>query len=290
MRKHKNNEILIIIYSAKDDCFKAPEVGNCQNYVARWYFDTKESRCRQFYWGGCGGNANNFADEQACLSRCERQLPPPPRQEPPRQEQPRQEEPRQEEPRREEPRQQDPRREEPRQEQPIREPPREQTERPQQQRPLEPFRSEHCFLPTDQGECNEVVGKYYYNSEEGVCDVFAYGGCGGNQNNFRSLRECEDSCGQVQDPCELRPLYGRCDQNITKYYYDSRSSECVPFTYSGCGGNRNNFEDENECRRYCQRDQGHPDTPEIDIVSFRKFIIFTVPYMFCLIILANKSL
>lgn len=41
---------------AKDACYKAAETGNCQNYEARWYFDTKEERCRQFYYGGCGGN------------------------------------------------------------------------------------------------------------------------------------------------------------------------------------------------------------------------------------------
>lgn len=100
--------------------------------------------------------------------------------------------------------------------------------------------------------------------------MFAYGGCGGNQNNFNSLQECEDRCGQVQEPCGLPPLYGRCDQNDTRYYFDSRTSECAPFSYSGCGGNRNNFGDEEECRRYCLREQSQPERPvDIDVVCFK---------------------
>lgn len=41
--------------------------------------------CRQFYYGGCGGNANNFESEPACQQRCESPVAPP---EPPAPEQP----------------------------------------------------------------------------------------------------------------------------------------------------------------------------------------------------------
>lgn len=47
--------IIFCLILAKDACYKAAETGNCQNYEARWYYDTKEERCRQFYYGGCAG-------------------------------------------------------------------------------------------------------------------------------------------------------------------------------------------------------------------------------------------
>lgn len=63
---------------AKDICYKAAETGDCQNYEARWYYDTKEEQCRQFYYGGCGGNENNFRTENECLHRCEKPTTPAP--------------------------------------------------------------------------------------------------------------------------------------------------------------------------------------------------------------------
>lgn len=62
--------------TAKDICYKAAETGDCQDYEARWYFDTKEEQCRQFYYGGCGGNENNFRTEDECLHRCEKPAAP----------------------------------------------------------------------------------------------------------------------------------------------------------------------------------------------------------------------
>ena len=35
---------------------------------------------------------------------------------------------------------------------------------------------------------------YYYNQNEGKCLQFIYGGCGGNQNRFETLKKCEKTC------------------------------------------------------------------------------------------------
>lgn len=203
--------------SGKDTCEKAAEVGNCQNYEARWYFDTKEKRCRQFYYGGCGGNENNFIDEDACLARCDK---------------------------------------------PVQKP----TEAPRPDA-SEPFRREHCFLPQETGPCRSIQPRFHYNAREGTCDVFAYGGCAGNQNNFQSEQECQHNCEDAQDACELPPVEGQCEGNETRWYYDRRSDECSEFRYSGCRGNKNNFYSEGECRGRCQRRQ-QPQTqaPQIDPV------------------------
>ncbi|KAA3670754.1 uncharacterized protein DEA37_0006623 [Paragonimus westermani] len=35
------------------------------------------------------------------------------------------------------------------------------------------------------------------------------------------------------------------------FAYDARSGECVPFVYSGCGGNAERFRSMDECMKQC---------------------------------------
>jgi hypothetical protein len=53
---------------------------------------------------------------------------------------------------------------------------------------------ERCTLPRDGGDCDGLVALYYYDVETRSCQLFAYGGCGGNDNRFLSLYECETEC------------------------------------------------------------------------------------------------
>lgn len=62
--------INLTIFLELDTCKLPALVGECRNYVNRWYFNSLEGRCRQFYYGGCGGNDNNFATEYECEGRC----------------------------------------------------------------------------------------------------------------------------------------------------------------------------------------------------------------------------
>lgn len=68
---HIQIHILVVIPSERDTCILPALTGECHNYVERWYYNTNEKRCRPFYYGGCGGNDNNFANQEACLQRCE---------------------------------------------------------------------------------------------------------------------------------------------------------------------------------------------------------------------------
>ena len=36
--------------------------------------------------------------------------------------------------------------------------------------------------------------RYYFDSEDGTCKLFYYGGCEGNKNNFKSLQTCQSRC------------------------------------------------------------------------------------------------
>ena len=54
------------------------------------------------------------------------------------------------------------------------------------------------------GDCRAAITRYYYNQLTGRCETFSYGGCGGNENNFRTLEECEETCRVIEEnPCNL---------------------------------------------------------------------------------------
>ncbi|XP_059583157.1 tissue factor pathway inhibitor-like [Alligator mississippiensis] len=51
-----------------------------------------------------------------------------------------------------------------------------------------------CRLPPEQGMCARRLIRYYYNWVFRRCQQFIYGGCQGNANNFKTLLECENTC------------------------------------------------------------------------------------------------
>ncbi|CAM9373230.1 unnamed protein product [Lampetra planeri] len=44
--------------------------GTCQNFALKWHHDGTERRCIQFWYSGCGGNANRFDTEAECARTC----------------------------------------------------------------------------------------------------------------------------------------------------------------------------------------------------------------------------
>jgi len=51
-----------------------------------------------------------------------------------------------------------------------------------------------CNLPSDTGTCRGSHSKYFYNTESASCELFVWGGCGGNANRFHSREFCEKVC------------------------------------------------------------------------------------------------
>ncbi|XP_026732268.1 carboxypeptidase inhibitor SmCI-like [Trichoplusia ni] len=51
-----------------------------------------------------------------------------------------------------------------------------------------------CSLTFDYGFCFGAVQRYYYDHAWKVCKTTIYSGCGGNQNNFYNLEQCESVC------------------------------------------------------------------------------------------------
>jgi len=55
-------------------------------------------------------------------------------------------------------------------------------------------RPDYCLLPKEKGRCRAIKPRFFYNNENGQCENFDYGGCGGNENNFHTLEDCKSKC------------------------------------------------------------------------------------------------
>ncbi|KAL2790390.1 kunitz-type protease inhibitor 1 isoform 3 precursor, partial [Daubentonia madagascariensis] len=52
--------------------------------------------------------------------------------------------------------------------------------------------------------------------------------------------------------CVDLPDTGLCRESIPRWYYNPFSERCARFTYGGCYGNKNNFEEEEQCLESCR--------------------------------------
>ncbi|CRK96737.1 CLUMA_CG009864, isoform A [Clunio marinus] len=117
--------------------------------------------------------------------------------------------------------------------------------------------NEACSLSLDSGSspCPEPRIRFSYNSLVGICTSFEYFGCDGEvPGNFDSSASCQSSCidGTPTARCMESIFEGSCrgqDLSSTRWYSDG--GECKEFTYSGCGGNANNFESLEACEASC---------------------------------------
>ena len=52
------------------DCFEKLNEGICRALLPRFYYDKTDRKCKHFYYGGCGGNNNNFLTMEDCQNKC----------------------------------------------------------------------------------------------------------------------------------------------------------------------------------------------------------------------------
>ncbi|XP_078408028.1 carboxypeptidase inhibitor SmCI-like [Cetorhinus maximus] len=117
-----------------------------------------------------------------------------------------------------------------------------------------------CRMDADSGPCRGLFYRYFYNKLTKQCEEFIYGGCLGNLNNFRTAKDCQNVCHKpkalhsyLPTLCNAPADQGDCNESITKYFYNNSTDNCETFTYSGCGGNKNNFNTKHLCRRTCRK-------------------------------------
>nr|XP_012306226.1 tissue factor pathway inhibitor 2 [Aotus nancymaae] len=170
-------------------CLLPPDEGPCRSRIPRYYYNRHTQSCRQFTYGGCEGNANNFETQEACDNACWRI-------------------------------------------EKVPKVCRLQVNVDQCEGSIEkyffnlssmtcekfllgwchwnvnmfpdeatcmgfcaPKKSlSYCYSPKDEGLCSANVTRYYFNPRYKTCEAFAYTGCGGNENNFVSRKDCIRAC------------------------------------------------------------------------------------------------
>jgi len=124
----------------------------------------------------------------------------------------------------------------------------------------ETTKPEICLLNLDVGSCNAgYFTRWYYDRSEGECKRFFFQGCGGNENRFETLFQCQKTC---QHTCQLPPETGLCRAAIPQWHYNNSAGQCTPFTYGGCGGNDNRFNTKALCENACKPGVRRFDCPE----------------------------
>ncbi|CAG02122.1 unnamed protein product [Tetraodon nigroviridis] len=212
-------------------CRLPMKVGSCRAAFPRFFYDVTNQSCREFIYGGCEANANNFEAKEDCEATCRgvtgSVLPDESRS--------------------------------------AHEKAPRMAPRLYQVMSAGDF-AEQCGAEPEVGPCRAALPHWYFDSEAGSCKPFVYGGCRGNRNNYPSKQKCEDTCTGVtvlpaskkvgvaddlEEHCVAKPDAGPCRAAFPAFFYDPDTNSCQPFIYGGCRGNGNRYNSREECLSRC---------------------------------------
>ena len=118
---------LFQVVKCQDICNQAVSSGFCRAMMVKYYFEKASGECKQFIYGGCGGNQNRFDTIDECKKTCELSTP-------------------------------------------------------------------KCNQKVEVGPCRAQLQRYFYNKDTKNCEMFLFGGCIPNENNFESYDICAKTC------------------------------------------------------------------------------------------------
>ncbi|KAK0394261.1 hypothetical protein QR680_000658 [Steinernema hermaphroditum] len=72
------------------------------------------------------------------------------------------------------------------------------------------------------------------------------------ENDKCQMQSCRRLLNTHSDEiCQEEKEEGQCGGTFPRYWYNAKASKCERFVYTGCKGNRNQFETEDECKQLC---------------------------------------
>lgn len=215
---------LACLYEEKtlDLCDQPMSPGPCQGQYRRWYYRREEGRCREFSYGGCQGNANNFQTEESCRTACASKTPfevcSLPKATGPC-----------------------------------------LGNFPRWHFDLATGVCREFTYTGCQGNRNRFVDR---ESCERMCNqtipYYHRGGgaaSGGENEPAVAINEVIDRAPQpsvtYESVCILPKAQGSCRALVIQWYFNSASRRCEQFYYGGCEGNANRFDDRESCEAMC---------------------------------------
>ncbi|KAF7670395.1 hypothetical protein LDENG_00287200 [Lucifuga dentata] len=197
-------EEMCVVSADKNPCHLDEAPGPCRGMVMRYMFDRKSQECKQFFYGGCFGNANNFRSMTECQAKCQNPgkttnapevhthsvrnsnvlLPTVTTEE-----------------------------------LTLSQPQVQLNSSKHEAADFTP--QEFCQAPVDRGSCDGDERRFAYNSKTKRCHMFRYSGCGGNNNNFSHRRHCIKKCMNIKSKDQGTKVIRIRRKNIHKIEFRS---------------------------------------------------------------------
>ncbi|XP_015206389.1 kunitz-type protease inhibitor 1a [Lepisosteus oculatus] len=65
------NILVLTPEQSENHCLAPMKIGPCRGSFPRWYYNAANQKCKDFLFGGCKENRNNYLTEQDCLNACD---------------------------------------------------------------------------------------------------------------------------------------------------------------------------------------------------------------------------